>query len=453
VAPAPPRRGGAHAIGTLATAATQVLRSNDVGHMTTASPALYPHMWSWDACFIAIGLSSVSVTRAITEMDTLLAAQWRNGMLPHIVFSSRADQYFPGPERWDCARSSPDAPNDPRTSGICQPPVHAIAVDTIMAAAARGSGDERSEADGFLDRAWPRLVAWHRWLASARDPDRTGRVTIHHGWESGMDNSPRWDAPYSRVVVGTMPPYTRLDRQFVGAEDQRPTDEEYDRYVWLVEEMRRAGYDGARLARTASFAVEDVFFSAVLAIACEVLADLGDRHRRPADEVAEMSALAGRFRRGVAATVDPGTGMARDRDRRAGTWLGSATVAGFAPLLCGADDPSVEERLLALLASEDWCGHRNFVAALPPSTSPASAAFDPAAYWRGPQWPVLAWLLSWALRRHGHVEEAGRLRHEGLRLLAHGEFGEYYQPFTGEPLGSSHQSWTAAVALDWLAAT
>jgi len=45
-------------------------------------------MWSWDACFIGVGLSWVSVQRAITEMDTLLAAQWRNEMLPHIVFSA-----------------------------------------------------------------------------------------------------------------------------------------------------------------------------------------------------------------------------------------------------------------------------------------------------------------------------------------------------------------------------
>jgi len=29
-------------------------------------------------------------------------------------------------------------------------------------------------------------------------------------------------------------------------------------------------------------------------------------------------------------------------------------------------------------------------------------------------------------------------------------FGEYYHPVTGAPLGSLNQSWTAAVALDWL---
>ncbi len=30
-------------------------------------------------------------------------------------------------------------------------------------------------------------------------------------------------------------------------------------------------------------------------------------------------------------------------------------------------------------------------------------------------------------------------------------FGEYFEPFTGELLGSEDQSWTAAIALDWLA--
>ena len=42
------------------------------------------------------------------------------------------------------------------------------------------------------------------------------------------------------------------------------------------------------------------------------------------------------------------------------------------------------------------------------------------------------------------------MRIEGLRLVADGASGEYYEPFTGERLGSADQSWTAAVTLDWL---
>lgn len=434
----------------LAARASYVLRSNDVGSMTTAAPKLYPHMWSWDACFIAIGLSSVSVPRAIVEMDTLMGAQWRNGMLPHIVFSSEGDTYFPGPDRWACAELAENAPATPQTSGICQPPVHALALDRIMSAAEHRARAERRMAADFLDRCWPRLLAWHRWLATARDPDTVGRVTIHHGWESGMDNSPRWDEPYSRVVVGELTPYTRLDTQFVTDEGERPTDQEYARYLWLVEELRQARYDDGLVAETSSFAVEDVFFSSVLSVASRVLADLGRRHARAQAEIDELLAVADRFRDGVVASVDPMTGMARDRDRRTGQWLSTATVAGFAPLLAGAADPSLEKRLLARFNSEEWCGHGGFAAALPPTTSPASPAFSASAYWRGPQWPVLCWLFSWAFERHGWVAEADRLGRETLGLLAGGEFGEYYQPFTGEPLGSNHQSWTAAVALDWL---
>jgi hypothetical protein len=51
----------------------------------------------------------------------------------------------------------------------------------------------------------------------------------------------------------------------------------------------------------------------------------------------------------------------------------------------------------------------------------------------------------------GEPERAARLRRASLDQLAHGDFAEYFEPFSGEPLGSSEQSWTAAVALDWLA--
>ncbi|HYQ62617.1 MAG TPA: glycogen debranching protein, partial [Actinophytocola sp.] len=67
--------------------------------MITAAPRLYPHMWSWDTAFISIGLAHLSAERAAQELRTLLSAQWRNGMIPHIVFSEGAG-YFPGPERW-----------------------------------------------------------------------------------------------------------------------------------------------------------------------------------------------------------------------------------------------------------------------------------------------------------------------------------------------------------------
>jgi glycogen debranching enzyme len=65
-------------------------------------------------------------------------------------------------------------------------------------------------------------------------------------------------------------------------------------------------------------------------------------------------------------------------------------------------------------------------------------------------WPVFTWLLSWALERSAEHEAASTLRSATLTQLGDAKFGEYYHPVTGAPLGSLNQSWTAAVALDWL---
>jgi hypothetical protein len=64
----------------------------------------------------------------------------------------------------------------------------------------------------------------------------------------------------------------------------------------------------------------------------------------------------------------------------------------------------------------------------------------------------MAWLFWRSLALVGEEECAEDLRRAALQELAEGGFAEYFEPFTGEPLGSDDQSWTAAVALDWLAA-
>jgi hypothetical protein len=447
---APPRR-HRRTDEALAARAAYVLRGNDRGSMTTAAPRLYPHMWSWDAAFISVGVARLSVPRAITEIDTLLAAQWSTGMIPHIVFSDDEAGYFPGPRRWECGRLAAAAPASVATSGICQPPVHAIAAKRIIATARAGGRAERQAATDFLGRSWEPLMRWHRWLAERRDPDGAGRITVHHGWESGMDNSPRWDEPYRRVEVGSgLPPYQRVDLTVVDDPSSRPSDREYDRYLWLIEEMRRVGYDDRRVRRTSSFAVEDVLTSAIFALACDALADLGEGSAQRAGDVAELRSWAGRFRAGVAGSVDPLTGTARDRDLRTGRWLTSETLAGFAPLLCGGLDRTAERRLTDLFDSDRWCGHPGLVAAVPPSTAVDSPDFRQREYWRGPQWPVMAWLFAWAFGERGWPDRAAALREEGLGLIGDGSFAEYYDPLTGEPLGSRDQSWTAAAALDWL---
>ena len=356
--------------------ATEVLQENDLGTMVTAAPRLYPHQWSWDAAFIAIGLARISVPRAITEMRMLLHAQWATGMIPHIVFAD-VPGYFPGPDVWG-TDSAQAKPGGVQTSGICQPPVHAIAVARILQAGRTLGGRDEEEAEVFAAESVPKLAAWHRWLSNARDPDGRGLVEIHHGWESGMDNSPRWDDAYAAITVDRPVELRRTDTTLVKDTSQRPTDREYRRYLHLVAQMRSVRYRDADILPIIDFRVGDVFMTAILAVAAAELARLG-ADLGLSSEVADQPAIAQKAQAGVLSSVDPVTGLCRDFDARSDSWTSKQSLASFSALLCGGDS-HVCARQQEIITGPRWAGHPNLAYALPPTVSPEADGFQPRAY-------------------------------------------------------------------------
>jgi glucosylglycerate hydrolase len=433
--------------------AAGVLKRNGIKSWTKPAPSLYPHQWSWDSAFIALGLAHVDNRRARDELESLFASQWSTGKVPHIVFNPEAPpkSYFPDAERWNSSALSQDAPPGSHTSGLCQPPVHAIAVRRIWETS-RGREQERVErARRFLSANYPRLLAWHRYLATARDPEGSGLVTIYHPWESGTDNSPRWDSALDRVEVGDLPPYARYDLQHVSDPSHRPTNEEYDRYLWLLELLKRERYDEAEIYDSHPFLVKDVLFSAILVAANEALLEIARVVDAPEENRALIEAWISRGRGGLEDQWDPDLGLCLDRDVLTGESPRVRTIAGFAPLVAGGLGEERLRETMETLDSPAFAGNPDLHRPLPPSTSPKEPAFHPRSYWRGPVWPVANWLLWWSLIRAGEPSRAAQIRRETLGQLAESGFAEYFEPFTGEPLGSNEQSWTAAIALDMLA--
>ncbi|MBV9324468.1 MAG: glycogen debranching protein [Chloroflexi bacterium] len=426
--------------------AVEVLRANALGGWTKPAPALYPHQWSWDSAFIAIGLVRVDPPRAVRELETLFAAQWLDGRVPHIVFNAdaAASDYFPDPGWWGSQHFSPPAPTGIATSGLVQPPVHAIAAWHIAQVAGEPVRDR-------LGALYPKLVAWHRYLASRRDPDGRGLIRVYHSWES-MDNSPRFDAALARVQVGELPPYQRRDTAHVEDRSQRPSDAEYDRFLWLVQLLKAAGYDDAQAQRSLPLLMADVFFSAVFAAANHALSDLGEWLGVGADR-AELDSWARRYSAAVQGQWDATDGLALDVDLRAGSPIHVQTCAGLSPLLVPGLDAALCDELIGTLFGPRFAGAPGFKYRVIPSAAPGSPGFNSRSYWRGPVWPVVNWLFWWALRQQGKARCAEELRQANLQLLRAptSRFAEYLEPYTGEPLGSMDQSWTAAVALDWLA--
>ncbi|RMG72891.1 MAG: glycoside hydrolase, partial [Nitrospirae bacterium] len=187
--------------------AKRVLEKNWTGSYTMPASSLYPHQWNWDSGFIAIGYSHYDTRRAITELTSLFKGQWKNGMLPHIVFNKdKLGHYFPEPDFWQ-AHLAEDSPEDVLTSGITMPPVHALAVLKIYERAKKPE-----ETLDFLRWIYPKLIKMHRYFYHYRDPEGVGLACIRHPWESGMDNSPMWEKVMKSwdIPKKEIPAYERL---------------------------------------------------------------------------------------------------------------------------------------------------------------------------------------------------------------------------------------------------
>jgi hypothetical protein len=433
--------------GDILAAARTVLDANWIGASTVPSRSLYPHQWSWDSAFIAIGRSWYDEARARQELMTLFDAQWADGMVPHIVFNPEVPDgaYFPGPDFWDSARS-PRAPRGIATSGITQPPVHAAAALAMHRHAA-----DPDASVAFLRALYPKLVAQHRYLATARDAGGMGLPAIVHPWESGFDNSPLWDRLLAGLVIDRerLPAYRRLDLEHAAAED-RPTDAAYDGFVQLAARYRELDYDDGRNLETSDFVYIGPGFCAIYLWSTHALAEIArivgadpTPHRETADQAS----------RALAATLWSETSRRFDPlDTRSGTLEAEHTAMSFLPLL----DPDLPERLVGIVCDdmESSCFHPDLpVHFVVPTYSVESPGFDRRRYWRGPVWLNTNWLLWRGLVQHGRPELADEILRSSLALVAGAGFREYFDPFDGMGHGTADFGWSAALAIDLIRST
>jgi hypothetical protein len=414
--------------------ATAVLSANWTGRHTVPSRTLYPHQWSWDSGFVAIGLARVAPERGWRDLRSLFEAQWPDGRVPHIVFDPGVPErdYFPGPSFWRL----------PGSSGIVQPPVHALAAWELYRAAPGAAGAAE------LEWLYPRLVAQQDYLATRRDVGGAGLVSIVHPWESGLDNSPAWDAALADVPVpaGTMNGYRRRDNQ-VAAGAHRPTDQDYARYVALASAYRDGGYQDFRLATGHPFVVECPGFNTLYGLAELALARIAGVVG--ADPVGHRE-WAGAITRSIDERLhDPRTGMFHARDVRTGRLGPARCVNGLLPLALPGLPAERVAGLVAALTSPRF----GLSPQLPvPSYDRTAPGFDPVRYWRGPIWLNVNWLLWRGLRAHGRTTLADVLRTALLNLVARSGCYEYFHADTGLGVGAASFSWTAALALDLLLA-
>ena len=427
--------------------AKKVLAANDQGSFTIPAHGLYPHQWLWDSCFIAIGLRHEDVERAKLEILSVLQGQWKNGMLPHIIFSPGIKQamHMGVWQSW----LSPFSPDNISTSGITQPPMVAEAVIRI------GEKLSTTERHKWYRLVWPHLLAYHQWIYAERDPHHEGLALLIHPWESGMDNTPPWMAELGQHLLpwwirliqqlhlqGTIN-WFRTDLRYVPAAERLSGVEALALFDVQLR-LRRKAYNIDKILNHSLFAIEDLAFNSILIRANTHLRHIAATLREGIPE--KLGHAMRQTERTLEELWDPYSEQYYSRNFVTHQLLKEPTVATLLPLYAGTISKERAHQLIRLLENI----HQFGTAYPAPSVPTSSSWFKAICYWQGPSWVNVNWLIIDGLERYGFKDHAAVLRESTLEMIERGGCAEYFNPETGEPLGAKNFSWTAALAIDLL---
>jgi|GEM_PF-208939 len=413
-----------------------------VVHFTAPDKARYPFQWLWDSCFEAIGLRHVDTGRAEDELRSLLKGQWPNGMIPNIV-NARADVL--ASRQWQQAKDDirhfrifaalKDGykaldykvqegvfalmyDHKSKSSGITQPP---IVAESAMAVA--DSLPPRNR-DAFLVDMYPQIKRYYDWIAQERV--QGGLMVVYHSWETGADNSPRFDPVYGVKPGPFHSMWFNLTKKLPAILALKGNDwQSSDRFAAKCVDMN------------------SYYYKNLLA-----LADMARTTGHPQD-AAGYEAQAQAVRTAMLSQLwDPKAGAFRDAGMVHGHWqeLNAETPAELMPLYAGIldkNDPRVAD-IVATITDP-----KKFGTPYPlPSVAVGDPRFDPNGYWRGTSWVNVDYMVAKGLLAYGYTDQARELLQRTLDMVARGGMREYFNPETGEGLGAKNFSWTAALVIE-----
>jgi glycogen debranching enzyme len=366
---------------------------------TVPSPGTYPYQWLWDSCFHSIVLAKIDPAAAIAELKALLSRQYKDGLIPHIIF-------------WTPKITRPySVPWKNNISSITQPPMIAYAAWEIYT--------QTNDVE-FLREIFPKVMLFYRYLVEQRDPHDHHMVSIINPDESGEDNSPRFDAP-----MHVKPNVSFLSHMYL-------------RYK-LVAANSLCNFD-VGTCMTNQFWVKDIPFNTILVKNLGILAqiatligedkaaDFAKRHQTLMKE----SMRSNLFRDGV---YWPASGPDHEL-LRVDTW------AHFMPLFAGMYTQEEAEAVI----KNHFMNEATFRSKYGIRTvSKKEKSYRSNGFWRGPIWFAPHWFIYKGLVDYGFTEEAKWIRDASRALIDKNGFREFFDPETGKAYGARNFTWGTLV--------
>ena len=405
--------------------AKNIIKNNSRGNFTIPCDTLYPFQWNWDSAFCALGIYTYNKDRALQEINSLFNGQWENGMIPQIIFHKNNTTYFPGPEIWESNTT-------PASSCISQPPVLATIIWYMITL---GLHDK-----DILNTYFDKVMNYHKWFVENRDPYSKGLLSIIHPWESGRDNSPDWDDAINSISVDNSIYLERKDDEHIDKE-QRPTDDDYNRYMQIVYKCKEFNWDNKKIYDEGLFNVCDPGIQFIFIRACKDLYKIAV-HLNKTEHYSTLEKWIDLYSYNSDKLWNKNVNAYSSLNIKTGELHSCISCASM--LYAYADIGSKEQRNFMIQHSKRilYATKYGF-----PSYDPHQKRFNKKKYWRSTIWCIINFMLTIGFISASEIELATKIKKNTIEMIDKNGFFEYFDPYKGVGYGGNNFSWTAAVYL------
>ncbi len=405
-----------------------LLNNRRSGYTLPTNSKLYPAQWNWDSAFIALGYSHFNINFALKEINTLLKGQWKDGMIPHILFHDKNTKYFPNHTVWNCG-------NKIASSGITQPPIIVSILKQIL--------DDKKISNkqaNKIKKIVKKLKRYLLWFIKFRDPQKKGLISILHPWESGYDNSSIWDEPLSKVKIQENLKYKRGDIKVVNP-DQRPLDIDYDRYVTIKNHLKHNKYDPKKLYKISKFNVVDIGFNSIF---LKALKDLIYLLKKFDYVPPNLTSYIKRSEKQLLKLYNNKKNNFYSYDVKNRKKIIVPSITNYFILYADLNNEILNKNVIKSLKNYNKKNRYIFS-----SIRPNHKSFEEKRYWRGPIWINCNWIIYKGLKDKDKLF-SDYIKKKTIDLINKNGFYEYYSCKNGKAMGAKNFSWSAALYLDFV---
>ena len=354
---------------------------------------------SWNSLWITYGNCALNkIDRAEKEMLSLLNYQWKNGLLPSIIYDNFELNI------WELEKNANKLAKFYNTSGIISPPLHADVCLKIFE-----KGIDKVEAKIFLNRVYKHLLLWHKYLYENRDLNNEGLIFIIHPDESIMNNSPMWD----NILKNNND---------------------------LIELIKECKYDETEIYKKSDFIIQDVLFNVLLLKSNYALGKIANILRKE-DDLYTINSWISKTKKGIDNKLFF-EGFYYNVNLKNNKRILIKTISGLSAYYFS----SKTEEIVNLLKKEFIVeNNKNFKLS---SLSIKESKFDSSDMWKGSMFINLTWLIISVLEKNKSCEAidlAKNIKSNCLKNIEKLGFYEYYDSVDNYGFGNSCCSMTASM--------